>query len=212
MTKNNQKSKRIFIRNSQPSHPGQFKATASFRKIVRQQCITATVQTITAENLLDLHFIAATSVLGYRIVDAVKIHKVELWAPMPSSLVPVTVSIEWTGIQTGVTSVSGQSSQIFSDTSMGADRCAHVMSRPPAGSQAAFWQSGDSQLNVFKLNVPVNTIIDIEATFVLNDDETVQAMQNPVLVSATAATLYQGGIDGARVASSLWTPLSWLQA
>lgn len=189
-----------------------FYSSIRFTKTVRFQGTTGAATLFTGQNLLDLFFMAGTTILGERINAAVKLHRVTLWNPPTlSTNVPTTCSLEFQS-EGGNGIYTGSNDFVISDTSMGADRPAHVSARPPKGSAADFWQSGNNTTNLFIITGTANIIVDIHATFVVMNNDTVVGLQNPVLVTATAGLVYCGGLDGVRKAGTLWPPLSYNNA
>ena len=164
-------------------------------------------QAITAANLLDLLVMATTTTAVNRLFSAVKLTRVEIWAPMASDLVPVTASIEYNSDL--VSGVAG-SNKIRSDTSMGADRCAHIRFRPPPETIASFWQGPTSVSRLFQLTCPTNSIVDVQLTMVLQNGEAAVAATNAA-VAATVGTVYCRGLDALATAGSVLPPVSYPQ-
>ncbi len=92
-----------------------------------------------------------------------KINHVEIWSPPPSQGSASTVSIEWEGFQ-------NSPSREYSDTTLSVSRNAHISCSPPKNSTAGFWQLA-SGTNLFTLNVPANTVIDLSISYIETDDE-----------------------------------------
>lgn len=149
-----------------------FKATAA-----------KTSDQLTGASFLDLLCTTPTAITGFQLGNFYRISKIEVWGPMASDLAPVTVSVEWNGTTAGVYGKS----VIHSDTSMGASIPAHVVSRPPVGSQVAQWLQNTS--NVCKLVYPINSIVDITFQLVLRDDASVTAVTGAV-AGATVGAVY----------------------
>lgn len=151
---------------------------------------------------------ADTTTTAYRLFSSFKLHSVEMWAPMASDLVPVTASVEF---QTPAAAAIGAPNSLRSDTSMGADQCAHVMSSPPPNSLAATWQSRAATGVLFTLNGPINSIVDVHLSLYLQNGETPLAVAN-ALVAATVGTVYCRGLDGAAAAATVLPPVSYTTA
>lgn len=108
-----------------------------------------------------------TTTSAQPLIDRVRVVSVEMFAPMPATLVPVTVSLEWLSTSG---SVFNSSSRIITDTSMTASVCAHVHCVPEPDSIASKWLTVSSSANdVMTLRAPINTIVDFVFEFALND-------------------------------------------
>jgi hypothetical protein len=93
-----------------------------------------------------------------------KITKIEMWAPPASQGSAATISIDWLGF--------GNSPNIeHSDTTLSVSHNAHVVTRPPKNSLASFWQKA-TNVQLFILNCPANTVIDISVSLMMQDEET----------------------------------------
>lgn len=173
-------------------HPPQFDAAVEVRKTFRYKATGAgTDVSITAAGLLDGLCMAATTTSAYRLLVALKIEKVEMWGPMASDLVPVTVSCEYnTDASTGF----GQRTSLWSDTSMGSADPAHVIARPPSQSLASMWQSRAGASQLCLLNFPVNTLVDITLSVVLQNGESPLAVTQAV-AGATVGKVYLRALD-----------------
>jgi len=166
-------------------HPPQFTSTFIVRRKLRFKATAFSAgDTVTFISLGDLWCNTPTAATGYQMSNYVRIRKIEMWAPMAADLIPVTCSVEWVG---GGAGLLGKSN-IVSDTSMGSGEPAHVVTRPPAGSQIAEWQT-TTGANAFKLVYPANTIIDLSIDFVVRDDASAVAVTG-VVAGATVGASY----------------------
>lgn len=188
--------------------PPPFSASITFGRTLRFRASSAlSSQAITASNLLDLLVMATTTTAVNRIISSIRLDRVEVWGPMASDLVPVTVAVEYnTDSATGLAS----SNKLRSDTSMGADHCAHVRYRPPVGTLASFWQGPASSQRLFLLTCPTNSIVDIQVVMVVQNGETPVAAANAA-VAATVGAIYCRGLDGLATAGSVLPPVSYPQ-
>lgn len=172
-------------------HPPPFVATFVVKRKIRFQCTAAlTAKTLQIADFGDLWMTTPTAATGFQIANFVRIRKIEMWGPMAADLIPVTCSVEWAGTTIGL---MGKSS-IQSDTSMGADRPAHVASRPPPGSQIAQWFACQGNQTVVILNAPVQTVLDLTIEFVVRDDGTATAVAT-VPAGATVGATYVRALD-----------------
>ncbi len=172
-------------------HPQPFQPSFVLKKKIRFKAVAAATPTITYNDLLDLWCVAATATSAYRLATAVRIRKIELWGPMASDLVPVTVSVDWSGSTTA--GAYGKSNKV-SDTSMGSSEPAHLVTRPPPQSQSSQWIQTTSAINMCSLAFPAGTVIDLSYDLVVRDDGTAQAVQSAV-AGATVGVNYIRALD-----------------
>ena len=188
------------------THPPPFAAAFVLKKTLRFKANAAfTASSVNATNLLDLLCMADTVTTAQRLCSSVRLDYVELWAPMASDLAPVTVSVE---IQTPNSATIGGPNLLKSDTSMGADRCAHVMLTPPPQSQSSMWQSRAGASTLFTMSGPINTVIDVHLSFYLQNGETPLAVASAV-AGATVGTVYCRGLDALAAAATVFPPVSY---
>ncbi len=145
-------------------------------------------------DLLDLLCMAATATSAYRIPNAVKLRKVEVWAPMASDLAPVTCSVEWRQPAVAGQGVGGNS-QIRSDTSMGSARPAYVSAKPPPGSLASMWLNGGNPFTVLAISGPANTVVDVHLSFRVGDSTSEAQAVGAAVAGATVGTVYVRKLD-----------------
>lgn len=174
------------------SHPPMFNPSTVLRKRIRFQAVAAGTTTITSIDLADLYCVAATAVSAYQLGNNFRLKKIEMWGPMASNLVPVTVSVDWIGNASGA-GAAGKSNRV-SDTSMGSAEPAHLKTSPPPTSQLSQWQNGLTNFNLCKLTYPAGTVIDLTYDLVLKDDGTAAAVTGAV-AGATVGANYIRSLD-----------------
>jgi hypothetical protein len=100
-----------------------------------------------------------------------KIHSVEAWAPPPSVGSSATLSLKWQsnpgGGGPGVSSL-----REVSDTTLSTAFPLHILAKPPRQTLASFWLDYAAANEIFEMDVPVNTIIDIVMSHVIDDTGT----------------------------------------
>lgn len=179
-------------------HPPQFTPTFVLRKKLRFQAVAAATTPITILSLGDLWCVAATAVSAYQLASHIRLKKIEIWGPMSSTLVPVTVTIDWIGSTVGS---FGKSNRV-SDTSMGSTEAAHVKSAPPPGSQIAQWCAAAATNAICNVTYPIGAIIDISYEVVVRDDASVQAV-NGAVAGATVGANYVRPLDSVTSGTNL---------
>ncbi len=116
---------------------------------------------------------------------SVKINSVEVWGPASAS--GSDIAIEWTG-------PSFSSSKEYTDTTLSTSEMSHLKCKPPKQSQSPFWIQGTaSSTLMFYITSPTNSIVDLNLTWVLVDDET--ALSNNTFVGAVVGTNYFLALD-----------------
>lgn len=186
LRKNSKNSSRAKLARQVVSHPMDFTPTCVVKRRLRFKATAASASDVlTAASFGDLFCTTPTATSGVQLGNFVKVHSIEMWGPMASDLVPVSVSIEWTGAVVGMMGKSVR----HSDTSMGSAEPAHVRSAPPAKSQASMWLSTLNANGVCTLVYPANTIVDVVYSLVLRDDAVATAVTGAV-AGATAGAIY----------------------
>ncbi len=184
------------LRAAPPPLPLSVRKVHTFRFEASAASSTDTFSTTSLGNMLVM---AATTTNAYQLCDAIRIRKIEIWGPMASDLVPVTVSVDFTG--TSAQAV-GPSCKV-TDTSMGANRPAHVVAIPPRTSTASMWQQTLSGLTLCTLEFPVNAVVDLTVEFVIRDNGSPST--SIVVSGATVGVVYLRRPDVAQ----LLDPISW---
>lgn len=167
-----------------PQIPGNFK----FRARYRFNATAASASTITSDMLLGVPgLVAATTTALYPIARSARIIKVECWCPNATNATPVKAELTWTG-------VNNTSSQSVSDISINDAFPAHLSAKPPQNSLSAFWFDQSASTNMFVLDVPSGTVVDVTLEWVENDSGT--AGTAVVVTGATVGVTYYGYLDG----------------
>lgn len=190
----------------QPNSPPAFVPEILFGKPLRFKTSAATSnQVITARDLIDLLCMASSSTAAYSLCAAVKVRRVEMWAPMASDLTPVTCSLEWASNNT----LFGGNYVTHSDTSMGAWRPAHVVATPPARSISAMWHTGSGTSDIFTFSCPINTVIDVHLTFSMRGTENTSPSVSAAVSGASTGVVYCRKLDSTQ-STPVCVPVSLL--
>lgn len=172
-------------------------------KVFRFQSTSAsTGSAIKVSDISDLLCMAATTTSAYALASAIRVTKVEMWGPMASTLVPVTISCDFSGQSAG----SVGPSSLKSDTSVGF-RAAHLVAKPPKDSQASLWQPNNSAATLFTMVYPSGTIVDLHYSFVIQETASVQAVTAAV-AGATVGQVYLRKLDSSGTA--ILPPVSYV--
>lgn len=171
---------------------------------LRFRATAAATLAVTYTNLLDAYLVATTATAGSQVFQTCKIRRVQLWATAAVGT-PVSVSLEFSGVTTGVTG----DQQTHSDTSMGIQP-AHVSARPNARSLAADYQLPSAAV-AFTITVPAGGVIDVECSYRGQFNAATACAQ--ALVGAVPGAFYLRGLDGLAVAATNFIPeygLAWM--
>jgi hypothetical protein len=172
--------------------PPSFNATFQSHKTLRFEASSASPAggtLITSQDLYDLLCMATSTTAAYDLFSGLRLRKIRIWGPMPSSLVPVTVAIEYLA-----NSTVGQPSRIKCDTSIGSTKAAYVEFAPPAKSLLDFWVPSVSATSLIALTFPANAIVDVVMDFVLQNGETPEAV-GAAVSGATVGKIYCRALD-----------------
>jgi len=144
--------------------------------------------------------ICTTSLINVTCFSAaVKLNHIKMWSPPASQGSAVTCSVLWAGSVTPFTPDKEES-----DTSVSVAVPAHLHARPPKNSLASFWQTVSSN-NLFTLSAPVGTVIDVNLSLILYDDDGPSAA-NITTTAATFGATYYLSLDP--VATHRYVPVS----
>ncbi len=140
---------------------------------------------------MDLVCCATAINAAYRVFAAARVRNVEIWGPASAAgFSTVSLSLP------GSVYVGGESKTI-SDSSLGADRPAHVSVRPPVGSLAYNWFNDGAAEVCMQIACPQNSIIDLQIEYVMRNSEGAVAVTAAVAAATTgriyARSLNNGG-------------------
>jgi len=182
------------------AHPPQFSATKRFSGRARYVASGSTTS-ITRGNLLNHLFVnQANLVTNWRILSAIKLKSIHVWAAPPTVGALSTASIEWFSAQ-GPTSIA-------SDTAVGQSEPLAVHTSPPPNSLAGFWSySGSNESDVlFTIVAPANAVIDITYDAILANGEA--AVVVTTTNNGVGGTTYMASLNGPT--TSTFTPVSYI--
>lgn len=166
--------------------------TVSF--VQRYKSVAAGSVGVTIADLLDSYFTASAANAGYRIFVALKIKKIELWAPAVNSVTTSSqLSFLWGAPQSADDFC--MPSQVITDMSLGASDPAHLCLKPPANGLFSKWFGSISSTDqVFYLEAPADTVMDIHLTAILFDGSGGGTGFTPTAITSTVAGATAGYI------------------
>lgn len=142
----------------------------------------------------------ASSTANYRLLTALRLKSVEIWASTATLGSTTTASVEWFSEQ--------GPNIVHSDTSVGTAEPLHVFSRPPSSSLAGYWSTTavDESVALCQLVVPANGIVDITYDAVIQDGTGTTAVTTTN--SGTVGQVYMTYLAGAT--TTTFQPVSYL--
>jgi hypothetical protein len=198
MPKKNNQSKRVNSRSSgrrtaiphPPPNKPEIRVTKTFRFVAGA---ARSDQALTFAELLNQLEVATTATTTVRLINAVRLIKLEIWAAVAQGAAPSLLQITGSG---------GGPGSIVSDTQMGVEP-AHVVWRPPKTSRAALWgvSAVDDATVLCEYTCPVNAVIDVTMEMVLLSAIVGgPATAGSVPVGAAVGALYCDYLDGISLA------------
>jgi hypothetical protein len=154
-------------------NPPMLNATITSKHRLRFVNQEAVNRVITPTEILDLLCVGITATSASRVCDGMKIELCEAWAGNTDGAAN-TVEVEWLNDPSG----NYGPGKTISDTSLGYTNIAHVISKPPAGSSAAFWLNDThGDVGILRFALPAGAVVDLVIQLVLYDND------DPTLVS-----------------------------
>jgi len=158
------------------------------------------IRAITNLDLQDLKCMATAATSAYRIFGAVKLNSIDMWCANSNATASNTLEVEYFTDNP----YFGTSSKIFSDTAVGTTNVAHVHAVPPKNSYSGSWLPAQTsqQNTIANITCPQGTVIDVNMTVELIDDESSISVTGAV-VAASAGYLYTRLLDSTNGAPKL---------
>jgi hypothetical protein len=195
MPNNNRKQKRSRARSGRRTdipHPPQTKPDIRVTKIFRfLSNLARSDQLLTAAELFNQLEIATSATSTVRLINAVRLIKMEMWCAAAQGSAPNFLQI---------TGASNSPGEMVSDTQMGIEP-AHVVWRPDPKAQSSMWKvSGtDDAQNLLYYTCPSNTVVDVTLELILLMAGEA-SVAGSVPVGATLGTVYSDYLDGISLA------------
>jgi hypothetical protein len=151
----------------------------------------ATNVPITRAMLLNLVSMASTTTVQQRLIFAVKLVHISVWAvPSSTSTTQTSASVEWMGLNSPST--------FSSATTMGNARPLHLSCKPPADTSNRLWsinQQNEAEV-VFRISAPAGAIVDLQLKIRFQDNEGAQTAENGTGGASTVGVIYLNYMDG----------------
>jgi len=190
------------VRNEVPNPPKiAAPLVVSVRRRFQMAAATAgTGELIYGAYLLDMLKVGVNSTSAYRLVQSLKIKRIEMWSQISvasgsTTNVSIPVAVCWSGS-------NWSPSYEMIDSSIG-EQSSHLVTSPPRGSAASEWiisggqfDSGNSSLTeLFRLYGTEGTIVDVWFDLVFRADNTSATICTFLTTGYVAGQLYYGNLD-----------------
>lgn len=173
------------------AQPPQISSNIAFGHLFRFVSGSGSATTVTANSALCAAGTVCSSANNVvaSFVGSAKINRVDIWSPPASQGSSVTCSVNWAG--------SGNSAnREVSDTSISTAMPAHVSTRPPERSLAAFWFNANTPAApLFTVVAPTGSIIDVSMSLILFDEDTNDAQAAVVVATGVQGLVYYMSLD-----------------
>jgi len=116
-----------------------------------------------------------------------RINSIEMWGPYQGSGNPASTSVDWYGYQ-------NSPNRVVSDSTVSESRPAHILTTPPRGSLASFWQTSGTN-TLFDITCPVQGIVDLNVSFIQCDGND-NVPTNISIANGTLQEMYYLALDG----------------
>jgi hypothetical protein len=178
-------------------NPPQLQSNIIVKHRYRFRSTSATATSISDTNLIQVGglMVTAANTTARAIMNTVKIHSVEVWAPPASQGAASTCAIEWASSQFS-------SQKEVTDTTVSVALPAYVKAFPPKGSPPSFWLLGSNSA-IFKVTAPVGSVIDVLLSHVMLDTDV--AGDSYTIASGGLGIVFYPPLDGA---TDLFVPVS----
>jgi len=188
-----------------PQQPGSLQVSQKIRYIANSNFSTGV--NLNVNDIMDTITVATAAAVGYRVCDAVRIRKVEMWAqPVPTATTPTLISLE----ELGSTNVGGRSRTIEC-MGMGQNRPAHIVWKPTRGTFQDTWFTNiTTNTPVLLLKCIAGTVVDVSYDLVLIDGSSAPAAVANSISGATVGQIYVRSFCTAGASTNNFPPVGVL--
>jgi len=149
----------------------------------------AVATSITIANLFSSLVFAATTTVGYSPFYAIRLKRIQIWAPVTTIGTPVTISLTPVAVESTTNSYADLP-EMQSDTSDVVDIPAYIDYRPHELHPSGSWHlSNSTSLALVSINVPIGSVVDIRFEANINVITGTQGY-TATLVGATVGNIY----------------------
>lgn len=176
-------------KNKGSAQPRPLVAAISGTKTVRFTGGVAGAINIQIADLQDLFMNTPTATTGYRLFDAIRMKKIEIWA---SAAAAGNNAVQVEEISSSTSFLQSSKSRVVQDMVVGTSRAAHVVWKPTPGTIQANWFGANlsASVNLLTITVPVNSVLDLTFDFTLADGNAAPTAVTSAVAGATAGQIY----------------------
>jgi hypothetical protein len=182
------------------SGPPVFLASTVFNRSFRFLVQSFTQMSFNVNDLLDMYWYATSATTGNRMASAVKIRRIDMYAPAYQPGLVLSgqtvanqpqLGFQW---QTNQTNVVGGPSKLYSATALGSNGIATLKLKPPRGSLAAQWISASTTDTdvLFAWSLSTGSVIDFHLSYVMPEGSGFGAGEAPAPVVRAVAGASNG--------------------
>jgi hypothetical protein len=174
-------------------NPPQFKPTIVTRHKARYVCNNAggvSARSVSNTELMDHLCLATAAAVAYRLLQGIKVKKIEIWACNSAGNATNTIVCEFLR-SAGV----GGPGWSFSDSAMGVSDIAHIVCTPPRGSLLEDWvPTAPNNTTLMELTLPQGSIVDITFDISIVDTDAPELV-GAAVAAATVGKVYMRALD-----------------
>jgi hypothetical protein len=158
-------------------------------KTIRFNCASAGALSIQIADLQDLICLTTAATVGYRLMDSVRIKKIEMWAAAAAAGNTALIIEE---VMSSASFLLAAKSQAVQDMVVGTSRAAHVVYRPTVGTVQNNWFTSNitSATNILSITCPAGAVLDYTFEYTMVDGNGSPATIASAIAGATVGQVY----------------------
>ncbi len=146
---------------------------------------------LTFQGLLDMLCMATSATAAYRLLGAIRLKRVRIWASATALLQPTTISFQKFSSSSG----TGADSKLYSDTVLGTSATAFIEVKFNDSEAVGQWQGQSSTLTFGNITLPQGSIVDVTFSGVLIEDNLSTTNVTGAVAGATTGQTYVRSLD-----------------
>jgi hypothetical protein len=190
------------------SQPPQRVAAFHGTHTIRYSHASAGAQSIQIADLQDAVVVATAATTAYRLFDAIRIKKIEIWAAAAAGSNTAVLLEE---LQSSASFLMASKSRSIEDMVVGTARAAHIVYKPSAGSIQGNWISANisAAVNILTVTAPAGAVMDFTFDYTLADGNQAPTAGATAISGATAGQVYTRAF-GVSSSTTAWAPVGLL--
>lgn len=187
-------SKRILVKRARRSRaprlllqPPQISTHPIYSAVFRFAATAGVGYTINVANLIGVcgAVCSVANTTLQPIARAVRLKKVEMWAPQTAVGAATSILLSWSSNATYFSPTTE-----ITDTCLSTAQPAHLLAVPPAEASASMWHEDSGTDDLFTIFGPTGSVVDVHLNFVLNDTGAVSSIPVTVVTGVLGALYY----------------------